>query len=265
MTLPLFFLVTAGAALVFALGSLWNSLRTAFGDRVRIDARDIRDLPEHAALQEEKKALLRGIKDLEYEREVGKIGSADFDRLNRAYRARVKQVMVELDHDVVPLMSEAERLLAAHTGGGASPKRPRKAKTAQPKAASVSDVSPPVSRESGSREASIGRAPSSSKPSTSNPTGSESKETESTGTESAEELPKSQAKTAAQSEEEPSLDELVARIKRGELTEAPEPPAAWPESARKFFRDTLSRALDEHEAEGKGSPAASTSSSEPAS
>jgi hypothetical protein len=112
MSLPGFFIALAGATLVMALATLWSSLRAAFGGVVPVTSRAaVNELPDQAALRDEKNSLLRAIRDLEYEHEVGKISDADFERLNRAYRARAKQVLELLDRDVTPYLDRARALL----------------------------------------------------------------------------------------------------------------------------------------------------------
>lgn len=143
ISLPTLFLVFVATTLVGALVAFWNSLRAAFGGGPGVLVATARDLPDHAALVEEKSSLLRAIKDLEYEHAVGKIGEADFTRLDGAYRARAKQVLSQLDRDVKPLYEEAERLIADRIAGVAS--KPSKKRRVESKVESraVADVSEP--------------------------------------------------------------------------------------------------------------------------
>lgn len=133
ISLPGFFLALTGAALLAALIAIFRSAHAAFGGGA-VWVESGRDLPERAQLIEEKTSLLRAIKDLEYERAVGKIGDADYQRLDAAYRARAKQVLAQLDQDTEPLREEAEKLIEAYLRGRveASPAeemaRPRKRK-----------------------------------------------------------------------------------------------------------------------------------------
>jgi hypothetical protein len=117
ISFPAFFFALSSVALLAALAAIWSSIRSALGGGPRVAIETSRDLPDHAALNDEKASLLRAIKDLEYEHAVGKIGEADFARLDAAYRARAKQVLVQLDRDVKPLYEEAERLIAARLAG----------------------------------------------------------------------------------------------------------------------------------------------------
>lgn len=113
--LPLLFMVLASIALLLALIALWSSLRTALaaaGGEGAGESLEAAELPDRAALIDEKKSLLRAIKDLEYEHAVGKIAAEDFERLNHAYRVRAKEVLTLLEKDLLPYQARAEALLA---------------------------------------------------------------------------------------------------------------------------------------------------------
>ncbi|MFN9808163.1 MAG: hypothetical protein ACK6CU_00870 [Deltaproteobacteria bacterium] len=115
--LPLLFMVLASSALLLALVALWSSLRRALaavGDAA--PSLEGSELPDRAALLDEKKSLLRAIKDLEYEHAVGKISPEDFRRLDLAYRVRAKEVLALLEQDLAPYRAKAEALLAARVG-----------------------------------------------------------------------------------------------------------------------------------------------------
>lgn len=111
-SLPAFFMALAAIMAILALAALYQSLRAAFGDRdgaVGLRAA----LPGRAALVDEKNVLLRAIKDIAYEREVGKLSEADHARLDRAYRLRAKEVLRKLDEDLAPYLVQAEKLVEA--------------------------------------------------------------------------------------------------------------------------------------------------------
>jgi hypothetical protein len=119
--LSVLFIVLASAALFAALAALFASLRATFGsgaDRAALGSSG----PDLGALEDEKNALLRALKDLEYEHEVGKIDDEDYARLERAYRARAKEVLGELDRDLRPYLSRAEEL----AGGAVEKKKAKK-------------------------------------------------------------------------------------------------------------------------------------------
>ena len=98
--------------------ALWSSLRAALGGAANGEVLASSDEPEgHAALRDEKKSLLRAMKDLEYEHTVGKISDDDFQRLDAAYRVRAKEVLSLLDRDFAPYRSRAEALIAEAASG----------------------------------------------------------------------------------------------------------------------------------------------------
>ena len=205
--------------MVAALVALWNSVRGAFGGGPGVLVETARDLPDHAQLVEEKHSLLRAIKDLEYERAVGKIGDADFERLDTAYRARAKQVLSQLDRDVKPLYEEAERLIAARRGASA---------TVDP--AAVDPAAEQTARPKVRKGAKVSSAPP--------PSAEPAAITERTGVTE----PAAVTETAAP-EEGPSMDDVLAGIRDGSITEAPAPPAHWPSDAKKMWTSTIERAL----------------------
>lgn len=116
LSLPAVFIALAAVMLMLALAALWQSLRGVFGGGPEAYAVTGGGLPERAALLEEKQTLLRAIKDIAFEREVGKISDEDFTRLDRAYRKRAKEVLRRLDQDLDPFLEKAERLVALELG-----------------------------------------------------------------------------------------------------------------------------------------------------
>ena len=86
-----------GAAILAGFAALWQSLRTSFGGGPRSLSGGDSGLPERQGLLAEKNTLLRAIKDIAFERELGKISEEDFVRLDRAYRVRAKRVLSLLD------------------------------------------------------------------------------------------------------------------------------------------------------------------------
>jgi rRNA maturation endonuclease Nob1 len=66
-----------------------------------------------AALLSEKQSLLVALKDLQSERDTGKLSEADFVELNARYRARALTVLKALDAQIAPHREEAKALLRA--------------------------------------------------------------------------------------------------------------------------------------------------------
>ncbi|MBC7170929.1 MAG: zinc ribbon domain-containing protein, partial [Polyangiaceae bacterium] len=96
------------------------------------------------ALLLEKESLLRGLKDLEFERDAGKLSEEDFEIVGRKLRSRAKQVLRLLDDEAAPFRAEAEALVEAHlAAAGIEAAAPRaeapapEASVEQPQAARV--------------------------------------------------------------------------------------------------------------------------------
>jgi len=133
--LSTFLMALAGAAVLAGLAALWQSLRTTFGGGpASLSGVDV-GLPARQALLAEKTTLLRTIKDIAFERELGKISDDDFARLDRAYRGRAKRVLSLLDEDIEPFLAKAERAVAEAMGevgeGDAGERGRRRAKRAK--------------------------------------------------------------------------------------------------------------------------------------
>jgi len=133
--LPAFFIGLSSVMILLGLAALWQSLRTVLAGGATVGLDTGPGLPERAALHAEKRTLLRAIKDIQFEREMGKLSDEDFVRLDRAYRTRAKRVLALLDQDLEPYLVRAEREVtkamgeedpAAYRGGGSVRRRKRK-------------------------------------------------------------------------------------------------------------------------------------------
>jgi hypothetical protein len=105
-------LVLASGALLGTIALLWASLRTLSGDApLPTDLEGLsaqhRDVD---ALGEQKRRVLRALKDLEGERALGKIDEADYEAIAMQYREEAKALMREMDRNVAPALAEAERI-----------------------------------------------------------------------------------------------------------------------------------------------------------
>ncbi|HEY8089389.1 MAG TPA: zinc ribbon domain-containing protein [Polyangiaceae bacterium] len=105
-------LVLASAALLGAIGLLWASLRTLSGDAplpsglegVAVGRAGVNELVE------EKRRVLRALKDIEAEHAIGKIDDKDYGVFVDRYRTDAKELMRRIDADAAPLREEAERI-----------------------------------------------------------------------------------------------------------------------------------------------------------
>lgn len=115
-TLPVLFVVLAGAFLVAVVYWVWQSARLLLTDAAAVGGGPASSSPIRDNLLEEKAALLRALRDLEMDREAGKLSQADFERLNQRYRARAREVLRLLDAQLGPHREHARQLLADAAG-----------------------------------------------------------------------------------------------------------------------------------------------------
>lgn len=109
-------LVLAGGALVGAISAMWASVRALVGE-TPLAAEDAFALGAPSSEEEQKRAVLRAIKDIEFERAVGKISEEDFRVLLARYRGEAKQLLRRIDESRAPERARAEALAEAHLGG----------------------------------------------------------------------------------------------------------------------------------------------------
>jgi hypothetical protein len=96
-------LVVAAGALAGVIALLWASVQALTGESpLTLD--EALTLGAPSAEEEQKRAILRALKDLEFERGVGKITEEDYAELSARYRADAKRLMQLIDAG-----SEAER------------------------------------------------------------------------------------------------------------------------------------------------------------
>jgi hypothetical protein len=105
-----FFLVAGGAALLGAIALLWSSLQSLTGD-APLTLDEALSLAAPSAEEERKESVLRALKDLEYERSVGKLSDEDYRELSRRYRQEAKQLLQMVDENLAPARSRALQLL----------------------------------------------------------------------------------------------------------------------------------------------------------
>lgn len=89
-------LFLAFCLLILAIFLLWSSVTTV-GEDQNISLQDALDLAAPARDEERKLAVLRGIKDLEYERGLGKVSEQDYEQLTQRYRREAKRLLERLD------------------------------------------------------------------------------------------------------------------------------------------------------------------------
>lgn len=100
----------AGATLIACIAAFWASVRTMIGE-ARISGADAFAIGNTGGAQEQKRAVLRALKDLEFERAVGKISEEDFKVLVARYRAEAKRLLKQIDEASAEQRARAEELV----------------------------------------------------------------------------------------------------------------------------------------------------------
>jgi hypothetical protein len=105
-------LVLAAGALLLVLSLMWSSVQSLTGG-TSLGFEEALGMGAPSRVEEEKRAVLRALKDLEYERGVGKISAEDYAELSARYRGEAKRLMQTLDESLGPARDEVERAIAA--------------------------------------------------------------------------------------------------------------------------------------------------------
>jgi hypothetical protein len=115
-------LVVAGGALAGVIALLWASVQALTGESP-LTLEEALTLGAPSAEEEQKRAVLRALKDLEYERGVGKISEEDYAELSERYRAEARRLIQLLDAGSGPERERAEKALRERLAkaGHASP------------------------------------------------------------------------------------------------------------------------------------------------
>ncbi|WP_129354957.1 zinc ribbon domain-containing protein [Sorangium cellulosum] len=108
---PAAILVLAGGALVAVIAIFWASLRVLLGE-TPLSGADAYAIGAPRVEEEQKQAVLRALKDLEFERSVGKISDEDYAELVARYRAEAKRLLRLLDADAQPRREQVAALVA---------------------------------------------------------------------------------------------------------------------------------------------------------
>jgi hypothetical protein len=108
---PLLFLVLAAGALALVVTLMWSSVQSLTGG-TPLGFEEALGMGAPSKVEEEKRAVLRALKDLEYERSVGKISPEDYAELSARYRTEAKRLMQSLDESLGPARQEVEKAIA---------------------------------------------------------------------------------------------------------------------------------------------------------
>ena len=102
--------VMGAAALLAAIVLLWESLLALSGSE-ELSLEEAFSLAAPTAADEQKRAVLRALKDLEYELLMGKISQEDYADLSARYRTEAKELLRQLDDNLGDMRARAEGLL----------------------------------------------------------------------------------------------------------------------------------------------------------
>lgn len=108
---PQAILALAAGVMIGVIALLWASIRVLSGDAPlppEIEALDRSGHPVDA-LTIRKQMLLRALKDLQAEHEIGKLDKDDYEDVARTYRAELKEVLKRIDESLEPYRDQAER------------------------------------------------------------------------------------------------------------------------------------------------------------
>jgi hypothetical protein len=117
-------LVVAGGALVSVIVLLWASVQSLTGESP-LTLEEALSLGAPSAEEEQKRAVLRALKDLEFERGVGKITQEDYVELSTRYRAEARRLMHQLDAGGEKDRAVIERVLEERLAS-AEPTKPKR-------------------------------------------------------------------------------------------------------------------------------------------
>jgi hypothetical protein len=108
--IQLAFLVLAAGVLTLVIALMWTSVQSLTGG-ASLGFEEALGMGAPSKVEEEKRAVLRALKDLEYERGVGKISAEDYAELSAKYRAEAKRLIQSVDEALGPARSEVEKAI----------------------------------------------------------------------------------------------------------------------------------------------------------
>lgn len=100
-------LILAGGALLLVIWLLWSSVQALTGES-ELTFEEAFSMGARSAEEEQKRAVLRALKDLEYERSVGKISEDDYHEYAARYRAEAKRLIQGLEENLAEGRKQVE-------------------------------------------------------------------------------------------------------------------------------------------------------------
>ncbi len=127
------FLAATAIALLFALAALWRAVSALFVDAPATEV-IVQTGRRRKELEREKAAVMKALKELEFDHEMRKISDSDFVEIGGLYRARAIRILRQLDDRQLDYARLVEEELARR---GARPREAAAPKAAAPKASPV--------------------------------------------------------------------------------------------------------------------------------
>ena len=103
-------LLLIALSLIAVISLFWSSLRTLLGE-TPLSGADAYAIAAPRAEEEQKQAILRALKDLEFERSVGKISDEDYAALVAKYRGEAKRLLRVIEEEARPRRERVEWLV----------------------------------------------------------------------------------------------------------------------------------------------------------
>jgi hypothetical protein len=141
-------LTLAACALLLVIWLLWSSVQALAGES-ELTFEEAFSLGARSAEEEQKRAVLRALKDLEYERSVGKISEDDYHEYAARYRGEAKRLIQGLEENLAEGRKQVEAELERRLS-----KKPSKVASGSPdaevseKSAAEEDLDAPASAPS---------------------------------------------------------------------------------------------------------------------
>ena len=158
-------LTLAAAALLLVIWLLWSSVQALAGES-ELTFEEAFSLGTRSAEEEQKRAVLRALKDLEYERSVGKISEEDYHEYSARYRAEAKRLIQTLDENLAEgrkqVEAELERRISKKSARN-SPSVPPETKASNESAPENAERSAPENAELSAPENAEQAAPAKAK------------------------------------------------------------------------------------------------------
>lgn len=102
----------AFALLAAAVVLFWEAMRTALDPAAPGDEPDADDEGVPSELEARKRAALQALRDIEFERSIGRLSEEDYKELEKKYRAEARAAMQAIDAGLGVWLSRAEAMLA---------------------------------------------------------------------------------------------------------------------------------------------------------